>query len=147
MVGDDSRGWAWTRALQGLPASELHLCGDASALQLVRFPEYFAKAIIECHVIEMLCDVGASCLSRCTRPSPKRMLRYVPCAILQVQQLCGDMGEALEVRNYERFAPLAVEPNGLRGGYRRVQPGDAVVAFSRKSIFTIKRVHFMIESA
>ena len=36
MVGDESRGWAWTRALQGLPATELHLCGDASALPLVR---------------------------------------------------------------------------------------------------------------
>ena len=46
------------------------------------------------------------------------------------------------MRNYERFAPLAVEPGGLRGGYRRVQPGDAVVAFSRATIFTIKKVRF-----
>lgn len=58
----------------------------------------------------------------------------------QVRQLCADMGEGLEVRNYERFAPLEVEPAGLRGGYRRVQPGDAVVAFSRATIFTIKKV-------
>ncbi len=35
MIGDDSRGWAWTRALQGLPAQEIHLCGDASAIKLV----------------------------------------------------------------------------------------------------------------
>jgi hypothetical protein len=35
-IGDDSRGWAWTRALQGLPANEIHLCGDGSALPLVR---------------------------------------------------------------------------------------------------------------
>jgi hypothetical protein len=62
------------------------------------------------------------------------------CPALQVRQLCADMGEGLEVRAYERFAPLEVEAAGLRGGYKRVQPGDAVVAFSRATIFTIKKV-------
>lgn len=91
MVGDEQRGWAWTRALQGLPAAELHLCGDASALPLV-------------------------------------------------QQLCAETGEEVEVRRYDRFTPLQVEPGGLRGGYHHVQPGDAVVAFRRKDIFTIKQM-------
>lgn len=90
MVGDEQRGWAWTRALQGLPANELHLCGDGSALPLVR-------------------------------------------------QLCEAMGEEVEVANYERFTPLAVETAGLRGGYKSVQPGDCIVAFSRKTIFAIKQ--------
>jgi len=36
MIGDESRGWAWTRALLGLPASELHVAGDGSAVDLVR---------------------------------------------------------------------------------------------------------------
>lgn len=36
LLGDRARGFAWTRALQGLAASELHLCGDPSALRLVR---------------------------------------------------------------------------------------------------------------
>lgn len=35
-IGDDQRGWAWTRALQGVPANEIHLCGDGSALPLVK---------------------------------------------------------------------------------------------------------------
>ncbi|KDD71914.1 hypothetical protein H632_c4175p0, partial [Helicosporidium sp. ATCC 50920] len=35
MIGDQARGWAWTRALLGAPASEIHLCGDGSALGLV----------------------------------------------------------------------------------------------------------------
>lgn len=30
MIGDESRGWAWTRALMGVPANEVHLCGDGS---------------------------------------------------------------------------------------------------------------------
>ena len=36
LLGDTTRGWAWTRALQGLPANEIHLCGDGSAVPLVR---------------------------------------------------------------------------------------------------------------
>lgn len=36
MIGDDARGWAWTRALMGVPADEVHLCGDGSAVELVR---------------------------------------------------------------------------------------------------------------
>uniref|UniRef100_A0A061RJP5 RNA helicase n=2 Tax=Tetraselmis sp. GSL018 TaxID=582737 RepID=A0A061RJP5_9CHLO len=36
MIGDPQRGWAWTRALQGIPAQEIHLCGDSSASSLVR---------------------------------------------------------------------------------------------------------------
>ena len=36
LIGDDARGWAWTKALLALPASEIHLCGDGSAVELVR---------------------------------------------------------------------------------------------------------------
>jgi hypothetical protein len=36
LLGDASRGWAWTRVLLGLPADELHLCGDAAVLPLLR---------------------------------------------------------------------------------------------------------------
>eukprot|EP00959_Pyramimonas_sp_CCMP1952_P037544 786309-Pyramimonas_sp.AAC.1 len=36
MMSDASRGWAWTRALYGLPARELHLCGDPTALPLIQ---------------------------------------------------------------------------------------------------------------
>eukprot|EP00850_Spirogloea_muscicola_P001336 SM000005S17133 [mRNA] locus=s5:347602:352162:+ [translate_table: standard] len=36
MLTDEFRGWAWTKALLGLQASEVHICGDPSALPLVR---------------------------------------------------------------------------------------------------------------
>ena len=36
MMRDPQRGWAWTRALLGIPAKELHLCGEAAAIDLVR---------------------------------------------------------------------------------------------------------------
>ena len=36
MINDPQRGWAWTRALVGVQAPEIHLCGDPSALALVK---------------------------------------------------------------------------------------------------------------
>ena len=35
MIANDQRGWAWTRAVQGIPAREVHLCGDASAVPII----------------------------------------------------------------------------------------------------------------
>lgn len=36
MVADPYRGFAWTRALLGLKADEIHLCGDPSVLNIIR---------------------------------------------------------------------------------------------------------------
>lgn len=36
MMADPYRGYAWTRALLGLKADEIHLCGDPSVLDIVR---------------------------------------------------------------------------------------------------------------
>ena len=36
MLRDPQRGWAWTRALLGLPAKEIHLCGEEAALDIIR---------------------------------------------------------------------------------------------------------------
>nr|CCC90085.1 putative RNA helicase [Trypanosoma congolense IL3000] len=36
MMGDRDRGWAWARAILGLPAREIHLCGEGRAIPLVR---------------------------------------------------------------------------------------------------------------
>lgn len=36
MIKDPGRGWAWTRALLGLIADEIHLCGEAGAADLIR---------------------------------------------------------------------------------------------------------------
>ncbi|XP_076434854.1 ATP-dependent RNA helicase SUPV3L1, mitochondrial-like [Babylonia areolata] len=36
MIKDPQRGWAWTRALLGMCAHEVHLCGEASAIDLVQ---------------------------------------------------------------------------------------------------------------
>ena len=36
MIHDSQRGWAWTRALVNMCSHDIHLCGDASALELVK---------------------------------------------------------------------------------------------------------------
>lgn len=36
MIADVQRGFAWTQAVLGLPAKELHLCGEASAVPLIQ---------------------------------------------------------------------------------------------------------------
>ncbi|KAK2968047.1 hypothetical protein RJ640_003781 [Escallonia rubra] len=36
MIGDPTRGYAWARALLGLKADEIHVCGDPSVLDIVR---------------------------------------------------------------------------------------------------------------
>ncbi|KAJ3322095.1 hypothetical protein HDV06_003546 [Boothiomyces sp. JEL0866] len=35
MIGNNERGWAWTRALLGVRAREVHLCGEESAVPLI----------------------------------------------------------------------------------------------------------------
>ncbi|XP_075972723.1 suv3 RNA helicase [Anticarsia gemmatalis] len=35
MIGDRGRGWAWTRAILGLQADEIHLCGEAGSIHLI----------------------------------------------------------------------------------------------------------------
>lgn len=36
LIGDPQRGWAWTRALFGLQANEIHVCGSSEAVHLVQ---------------------------------------------------------------------------------------------------------------
>lgn len=36
MIGDEQRGWAWTQALLGVQAKEVHLCGEERAVSLVQ---------------------------------------------------------------------------------------------------------------
>jgi len=36
MIGDEDRGWAWTEAVLGVKAKELHLCGEERTVDLIR---------------------------------------------------------------------------------------------------------------
>lgn len=36
MIKDPGRGWAWTRALLGITAEEIHICGEGGTADLLR---------------------------------------------------------------------------------------------------------------
>ncbi|KAJ3593433.1 hypothetical protein NHX12_005768 [Muraenolepis orangiensis] len=54
MIRDTSRGWAWTRALLGLCAEEIHVCGEPAAIDFVRELMYTTGEEMEVHTYERL---------------------------------------------------------------------------------------------
>ncbi|XP_077451184.1 ATP-dependent RNA helicase SUPV3L1, mitochondrial [Stigmatopora argus] len=54
MIRDSSRGWAWTRALLGLCAEEIHVCGEPAAIDFVRELMYTTGEEVEVHTYQRL---------------------------------------------------------------------------------------------
>ncbi|PGH02946.1 hypothetical protein AJ79_07483 [Helicocarpus griseus UAMH5409] len=54
MIADPHRGWAWTRALLGCRARELHLCGEARVVPLIRDLIGFMGDKLEIHHYDRL---------------------------------------------------------------------------------------------
>lgn len=54
MVRDPGRGWAWTRALLGLCAQEIHVCGEVAAINLVTELMYTTGEEVEVRNYERL---------------------------------------------------------------------------------------------
>src|SRR6185312_4210627 len=73
MIGDFERGWAWTQALLGLQAHEIHLCGDPSVIPLVK-------------------------------------------------ELCENVNDELEIKEYQRLSPLVVSNKALDNNFRHIRP-------------------------
>ncbi|KAK9493063.1 P-loop containing nucleoside triphosphate hydrolase protein [Lipomyces doorenjongii] len=90
MICDPLRGWAWTAAVLGLKAKELHLCGEERSVGLLL-------------------------------------------------SLAESVGDEVVVNRYKRLSPLEVEKHSLTSSVEKIRPGDAIVTFSRQSIFAIKR--------
>ncbi|CAJ0558544.1 unnamed protein product, partial [Mesorhabditis spiculigera] len=86
MLRDEQRGWAWTRALLGVAADEVHLCGEPAAVEMVR-------------------------------------------------RLLEPMGETVEVHEYKRMSGLQIAREAVQT-VDRVQPGDAIVCFSKRQVFS-----------
>ncbi|XP_048126516.1 ATP-dependent RNA helicase SUPV3L1, mitochondrial [Alosa alosa] len=49
MIKDPSRGWAWTRALLGLCAEEIHVCGETAAINFIKELMYTTGEEVEVH--------------------------------------------------------------------------------------------------
>ncbi|XP_027871664.1 ATP-dependent RNA helicase SUPV3L1, mitochondrial [Xiphophorus couchianus] len=54
MIRDPSRGWAWTRALLGLCAEEIHVCGEAAAVDFIRELMFTTGEEVEVHTYKRL---------------------------------------------------------------------------------------------
>ncbi|KAK7202568.1 P-loop containing nucleoside triphosphate hydrolase protein [Myxozyma melibiosi] len=90
MIADPFRGWAWTNALLGVRAKELHLCGEERTVELLK-------------------------------------------------TLARSLGEEVVVNRYKRLSPLEVEQKSLQGKLQKIRRGDALIAFSRRVIFLMRR--------
>ncbi len=60
MIGDESRGWAWTRAFLGLAVDELHVCGEPRVLPLLQDLCEKTGDDLEVHVYERLSSLAVS---------------------------------------------------------------------------------------
>ncbi|KAI6359170.1 hypothetical protein MCOR25_007141 [Pyricularia grisea] len=90
MIADPNRGWAWTQAVLGIQAHELHLCGEERTVDLIK-------------------------------------------------RLVESMGDECIVHQYERLSPLDTMKSSLGGNFKKLQKGDAVVAFSRLGLHSLKQ--------
>ncbi|XP_022068980.2 ATP-dependent RNA helicase SUPV3L1, mitochondrial [Acanthochromis polyacanthus] len=54
MIRDPSRGWAWTRALLGLCAEEIHVCGEPAAIDFIKELMYSTGEEVEVHTYQRL---------------------------------------------------------------------------------------------
>nr|XP_025140428.1 ATP-dependent RNA helicase SUPV3L1, mitochondrial isoform X2 [Bubalus bubalis]XP_025140429.1 ATP-dependent RNA helicase SUPV3L1, mitochondrial isoform X2 [Bubalus bubalis] len=58
MIKDPARGWAWTRALLGLCAEEIHLCGESAAIDLVTELMYTTGEDVEVRTYKRLTPIS-----------------------------------------------------------------------------------------
>ena len=56
-----------------------------------------------------------------------------------IQELCAAIGDKLEIHRYERLSPLKMEDGSLRGDWKKLRKGDAVICFSVLGIHSVKR--------
>lgn len=57
MLRDPQRGWAWTRALLGVVADEVHLCGEGAAVELIKNIMVTTGEDVEVHSYERLTEL------------------------------------------------------------------------------------------
>jgi len=86
MIADSQRGYAWTRAILGVLAPEVHLCAAPEAKEL----------------------------------------------LVRLIDSCGD---SVEVEVHQRTTPLICMSHTI--DYQRVQPGDALITFSKIGVLSV----------
>lgn len=89
MIADADRGNAWTTAVLGVQAKEVHVCGEERAVKVI-------------------------------------------------QAMCASIGDKCVVHRYQRLSPLETMDKAVEN-LESLQKGDAVVAFSRQNLHSLKQ--------
>lgn len=61
-----------------------------------------------------------------------------PAMINIIEKICEYTNDMVEIRNYSRLQPLTVKNKALRS-LNNVRSGDAIIGFSRASLYSIKQ--------
>lgn len=101
MIGDQERGWAWTRAFLGLRAKELHLCGEHRAVPLVRELAASIGDKLVTHTYERLSPLEMMSRSLC---GELKKLRKGDCVIVFSRFDVHDMKRQIELATQKRVA-------------------------------------------
>ncbi|RVX22368.1 DExH-box ATP-dependent RNA helicase DExH16, mitochondrial [Vitis vinifera] len=147
MLGCRTRGFSFTRALLGISADELHLCGDVSSVPLIQgilkvTGDDFEvmKSSVDMHLVKLplvLIFEGTFFLQYF--PSDEILLEHGLVGILMLTR--GEIGVddlGFQVQYYERLSPLVPLNVPLRS-FSDIQTGDCIVTFSRRQIYKLKR--------
>lgn len=59
-------------------------------------------------------------------------------AVELIQSLCTSIGDKLVIHRYKRLSPLETMSKSLQNDFRKLEKGDAVIAFSRVDIHSLK---------
>uniref|UniRef100_A0A3Q3IUL8 ATP-dependent RNA helicase SUPV3L1, mitochondrial n=1 Tax=Monopterus albus TaxID=43700 RepID=A0A3Q3IUL8_MONAL len=125
MIRDPARGWAWTRALLGLCAEEIHVCGEPAAIEFIRELMSVPTSEIALSASRLLILVLWRCLVILwfigTKLSQAKKFNDPddPCKILVATDAIG-MGLNLSIRRII-FNSL-VKPNVNEKGEKQMEP-------------------------
>ena len=101
MIGHKERGWAWTQALLGLKAKEIHLCGEERSVPLIRELAASMGDKFEVHTYERLSPLSVMSTSLRRRLSS---LRKGDCVVVFSRVGIHAMKKEIETQTQKRVA-------------------------------------------
>ena len=101
MIGHNERGWAWTQALLGLKAKEIHLCGEERSVPLIRELAASMGDELEIHTYKRLSPLQTMRISLRGRLSN---LRKGDCVVVFSRVGIHEMKEKIELATQKRVA-------------------------------------------
>jgi ATP-dependent RNA helicase SUPV3L1/SUV3 len=130
LIGDEERGWAWTQAVLGLPARELHLTGSPDAEPWVRLLVEMTGDVLTLHRYERLVPLLPT--SGTVRPAEVRagdaIVAFSRASVMRLRSEVAAFG--FEVATIYG----ALSPEVRREEARRFRSGEAEVVVATDAI-------------